>query len=549
MDFNPILPKWRLESEASKRHWPNKLLTDYLDEAVAATPDKIAWSNFNSMTEKKTTLSFKELQTRSDRIALGLLSLGVGKGDVVSIQLPNWWEFVAIYLATTRIGAVINPLMPIFREREISYMVGFAESKVMIVPRNFRKHDYPAMMAGLRGDLPRLEHVLVVGGDGETAFERVLLDPALEEKVDKVALFKARRPGPDDISLLMYTSGTTGQPKGAMHTANTLMGSVKPYCEGLELTEKDIVLMASPLAHLTGFLYGLMVPIYLKSKGVLQDIWNAEECAKQIEAEGVTFSMGATPFLADLTNTSAVQDYDIKTFQKFVCAGAPIPAVLVQQATKKLGVRVISAWGMTEVGVATAVPPEAEIEQSATTDGAPLDGFEVKITDPENGETMPVRESGLLMARGPGAFVGYLKKPDLYGTDSEGWFDTGDIAYMNEDGYIRISGRSKDIIIRGGENIPVAEVEQTLYRHPAIQEVAVVAMPDPRLGELGCAFVSLKEGCGLTLEEMVAFLGEQKMAKQYLPERLEILDAMPHTPSGKIQKFKLREMAKAFSKA
>ncbi|PCJ60692.1 MAG: cyclohexanecarboxylate-CoA ligase [Rhodospirillaceae bacterium] len=549
MDFNPILPKWRLESEASKRHWPNKLLTDYLDEAVAATPDKTAWSNFNSMTGKKTVLSFKELQALSDRIALGLLSLGVEKNDVVSIQLPNWWEVVAIYLATTRIGAVINPLMPIFREREISYMVGFAESKVMIVPRNFRKHDYPEMMAGLRSDLPKLEHVLVIGGDGENAFERVLLNPALDAKMDKAALFKARRPVPDDVSLLMYTSGTTGQPKGAMHTANTLMGSVKPYCEGLELTEKDVVLMASPLAHLTGFLYGLMVPIYLKSKGVLQDIWSAEECAKQIEAEGVTFSMGATPFLADLTNTPDVQNYDIKTFRKFVCAGAPIPAVLVQQATKKLGVRVISAWGMTEIGVATAVPPEADSEQSATTDGAPLDGFDVKITNLESGATLPVREPGQLMARGPGAFVGYLKKPDLYGTDSEGWFDTGDIAYMNEDGYIRISGRSKDIIIRGGENVPVAEVEQTLYRHPAIQEVAVVAIPDPRLGELGCAFVSLKEGCRLSFEDMVAFLGEQKMAKQYLPERLEILDAMPHTPSGKIQKFKLREMAKAFAKA
>jgi len=549
MDFNPILPKWRLESDVSKRHWPNKLLTDCLDEAVAAVPDNTAWSNFNSMTGKKTVLSFKELQQRSDRIALGLLSLGVEKNDVVSIQLPNWWEFVAIYLATTRIGAVINPLMPIFREREISYMVGFAESKVMIVPRNFRKQDYPKMMAGLRSDLPKLEHVLVIGGDGANAFERVLLNPELEEKMDKAALFKARRPGPDDVSLLMYTSGTTGQPKGAMHTANTLMGSVKTYCEGLELTGKDVVLMASPLAHLTGFLYGLMVPIYLKSKGVLQDIWSAEECVKQIEAEGVTISMGATPFLADLANMPEVQNHDIKTFRKFVCAGAPIPTTLVQKATEKLGIRVISAWGMTEMGLATAVPPEADSEQSATTDGAPFDGFEVKITDPESGETLPVRESGLLLARGPGAFVGYLKKPDLSGTDEEGWFDTGDIAYMDEDGYIRISGRSKDIIIRGGENVPVAEVEQTLYRHPAIQEVAVVAMPDPRLGELGCAFVSLKEGCRLDFEEMVAFLDEQKMAKQYLPERLEILDAMPHTPSGKIQKFKLREMAKAFARA
>ncbi len=549
MQFDPILPKWRLAGEGAKKHWPNKLLTDYLDEAVAAAPDKTAWSNVNSMTGKHSVLSFKELQTLSDRIALGLVSLGVEKNDVVSIQLPNWWEFVAVYLATTRIGAVINPLMPIFREREISYMVGFAESKVMIVPRNFRKFDYPQMIEGLRDDLPKLEHLVVIDGTGANAFEKVLLDPALDAKMDKAALFKERRPGPDDISLLMYTSGTTGQPKGAMHTANTLVASVKTYCEGLDLTEKDVVLMASPLAHLTGFLYGLMMPIYLKSKGVLQDIWNAEECAKQVEAEGVTFSMGATPFLADLTHTPEVQNYDVKTFDKFVCAGAPIPAVLVNEATKKLGIRVISAWGMTELGVATAVPPEASIEKSATTDGAPLDCFEVKIVDPESGQTAPVKVPGLLKARGPGAFVGYLKKPEMFGTDDEGWFDTGDIAYMDEEGYIRIAGRSKDIIIRGGENVPVAEVEQTLYRHPAIQEVAVVAMPDPRLGELGCAFATLKEGQSLNLAEMVAFLNQQKMAKQYLPERLEILKEMPHTPSGKIQKFKLREMAKAFAKA
>lgn len=548
MNFDPILPKWRLESEGSKKHWPNKLLSDYLEEAVATVPDKTAWSNCNSMTGKQTVLTFQELQALSERIALGLVALGVEKNDVVSIQLPNWWEFVAVYLATTRIGAVINPLMPIFREREISYMVGFGESKVMIVPKNFRKFDYPKMMAGLRSDLPKLEHVLVVGGDGADSFEKTLLNPDLDAMADKDAIFKARRPGPDDVSLLMYTSGTTGQPKGAMHTANTLMASVKTYCEGLELTDRDVVLMASPLAHLTGFLYGLMMPVYLKSKGVLQDIWNAEECARQIEAEGVTFSMGATPFLADLASTPEVQNYNVETFQKFVCAGAPIPAVLVQDATKKLGIRVISAWGMTEVGVATAVPAAASVEKSATTDGAALDSFEVKIVNAESGETLAFGESGLLKARGPGAFVGYLKKPEMFGTDDEGWFDTGDIAYMDAEGYIRISGRAKDIIIRGGENVPIAEVEQTLYRHPAVQEVAVVAMPDPRLGELGCAFATLKPEQSLSFEDMVAFLGEQKMAKQYLPEHLEILDEMPHTPSGKIQKFKLREMAKAFAK-
>ena len=548
MNFDPILPQWRLDSEGAKKHWPNKLFSDYVDEAAAATPDKTAWSNFNSMTGVTTALTFKEFQILSDRIALGLAALGVEKDDVVSIQLPNWWEFAAAYTATTRIGAVINPLMPIFRQREIFYMMGFAESKMIIVPRSFRKFDYPAMIEEVRADLPKLEHVLVIGGEGDQAFENALLDPALEEKLDKDALFKERRPGPNDVNLLMYTSGTTGQPKGAMHTANTLVASVKTYAERLELTENDVILMASPFAHLTGFLYGLMLPVYLKAKGVPQDIWGAETCAKLIEEEGATFSMGATPFLADLANTPEVEKYNVDTFKQFVCAGAPIPAVLVREATKKLGVRVVSAWGMTELGLATAVPPWAEIEKSATTDGIPFDSYETKVVDATTGETVPAKSRGLLKARGVGAFVGYLKNPGKYGTDEEGWFDTGDIAYMDEEGYIRIAGRAKDIIIRGGENIPIAEVEQALYRHPAIQEVAVVAMPDARLGELGCAFVTLKSGTNLSFEDMIAFLEEQKMAKQYLPERLELVDAIPHTPSGKIQKFKLREIAQGFTK-
>ena len=548
MDFDPILPRRRLDSAGAKKHWPNKLFSDYVDEAAASVPDKTAWSNFNSMTGVASTLSFKEFQTLSDRIALGLFALGVEKNDVVSVQLPNWWEFAAAYAATSRIGAVINPLMPIFRQREISYMMGFAESKVIIIPRNFRNFDYPAMIKEMRADLPKLEHVIVVGDEDEHSFAKALLDPALEEKFDKSALFKQRRPDPNDVNLLVYTSGTTGQPKGVMHTANTLVASVKTYAERLELTDKDVILMASPFAHLTGFLYGLMLPVYLKTKGVPQDIWSAETGAKLIEEEGVTFSMGATPFLADLTNTPEVEKYNVDTFKQFLCAGAPIPAVLVRDATKKLGIRVISAWGMTELGVATAVPPWAEIEKSATTDGIAFDSYETKIVDATTGDTVPPMQRGLLRARGVGAFVGYLKKPEKHDTDEEDWFDTGDIAYMDEDGYIRIAGRSKDIIIRGGENIPIAEVEQALYRHPAIQEVAVVAMPDVRLGELGCAFVTLKSGEALSFEDMVAFLEEQKMAKQYLPERLELVDTMPHTPSGKIQKFKLREIAQSFTK-
>src|SRR5690606_18989210 len=266
----------------------------------------------------------------------------------------------------------------------------------------------------------------------------------------------------------------------------------------------------------------------LGAKLVLQDIWNAEEAARLIQDEGVTYTMGATPFLADLTNSAAVERYDLSSFRTFVSAGAPIPRVLVERATRRLGAFVHSGWGMTENGYVTGTRREDPPEKVFGTDGVPIRGMEVRVVD-HDGRPLPAGEEGRLQARGSSNFVGYLKRPDRYDTDAEGWFETGDLARMDADGYIRITGRAKDIIIRGGENIPVVEVEELLYRHPAIQDAAIVGMPDARLGERGCAFVTLKPGARLTFEEMIAFLEEQRMAKQYLPERLEIVEEMPRT--------------------
>jgi cyclohexanecarboxylate-CoA ligase len=218
----------------------------------------------------------------------------------------------------------------------------------------------------------------------------------------------------------------------------------------------------------------------------------------------------------------------------------------VRRAEERLRLRVISAWGMTENGAATMTRPDDPPDKVVETDGHAIPGMEVRVVN-ESGELAATGSEGRLQARGMGNFVGYLKKPEAWDTDDEGWFHTGDLARMDAEGYIRISGRSKDILIRGGENVPVTEVEGLLYNHSAIADVAIVGMPDPRLGERGCAFATLRPGLNLSLEEMCVFLEEQKMAKQYFPERLEILSEMPRTPSGKIQKFKLREIAKAFS--
>lgn len=541
-----ILPAARIEAETARGRWPNRLFTDYLDAAATARPDKVAVTDFNSMTGGGTTLTYGELRRIVDRIALGLVARGIEPGDVVSCQLPNWWQFIALHLACVRIGAVTNPLMPIFRQRELVFMLGLAESRLMVVPRLFRNCDYPLMLEELRAGLPHLRDVLVIGGRGAQSFEETLVEHPWEDEMDAAAVFRARKPSPNDLTQLLYTSGTTGEPKGVMHTANTLISNVIVYAERYALTHRDVVLMASPLAHQIGFMYGMMLAVMPQAKIVLQDIWDPEQAVRIIQDHGVTLTKASTSFLADLADTPALERHDIGSLRVFISSGAPIPRVLVKRAQQRLDAAIVSAWGMTELGAMTSTLLGDPEEKTFGTDGVALPGAEVRVVD-DDGNPLPAGEPGLLQARGASGFVGYLKRPELFATDAEGWFGTGDLACMDGDGYIRIVGRAKDIIIRGGENVSVIEIEELLYRHPAVQDAAVVGMPDPRLGERVCAFVTLRPGATLTFEAMTGYLEENKMACQYFPERLEVIDEMPRTPAGKIQKFRLREVAKTLT--
>jgi cyclohexanecarboxylate-CoA ligase len=457
------------------------------------------------------------------------------------MQLPNWWQFTVLYLACSRVGAVLNPLMPIFRERELSFMLKHGEAKVLVVPKSFRGFDHEAMARGLQPDLPALRTIVVVDGSGADDFDTLLTTPEWEKHPDAATILSRTRPSPDDITQLIYTSGTTGEPKGVMHSANTLMSNIVPYAQRLALGESDVILMASPMAHQTGFMYGLMMPIMLRASAVLQDIWDPAKAAELIRAERVTFTMASTPFLTDLTRVVKESGEPVPSLKTFLCAGAPIPGPLVEQAQAGLGAKIVSAWGMTENGAVTLIKLDDDDKLASTTDGCPLPGVEVKVIDGD-GKALPPNQIGRLVVRSCSNFGGYLKRPHWNGTDADGWFDTGDLAYMTADGYIRISGRSKDVIIRGGENIPVVEIEALLYKHPAVAQVAIVAYPDERLGERACAVVVPKTGASIDFAAMVEFLKAQKLALQYIPERLVVRDAMPATPSGKIQKFRLREM-------
>ena len=543
MDFDAVLLPARRARMLEQKRWYQRTINDALDACVAQHPDKRALTTLRVETGERQQFTYREMARMADRMAVGLSRLGVVAGDVVACQLPNWWQFTLTYLACSRIGAVLNPLMHIFRERELSFMLGHGEAKVFIVPKVFRGHDYEAMATALQPKLPLLRHIVVIDGQGDNSFDPLLATPEWENEPDAQSILTRSRPSPDDVTQLLYTSGTTGEPKGVQHTANTLLANIIPYAERLHLGVDDVVLMASPMAHQTGFMYGLMMPIVLQASAVLQDIWEPHQAIALIREQGVTFTMASTPFLTDLSKQVAADEGGggIPSLRIFLSAGAPIPGPLVEQARAALGAKIISAWGMTENGAVTTTLPEDDDQRAAQTDGRPLPGVEIKVIDTD-GSTLPVGEEGKLMLRSSSNFGGYLKRPHLNATDADDWFDTGDLARVDEHGYIRITGRSKDVIIRGGENIPVVEIESLLYRHPDVLHAAIVAYPDERLGERACAVVALRAGATLTLAELRQFLENHQVALQYIPEKLHLLPQLPATPSGKIQKFKLREI-------
>jgi cyclohexanecarboxylate-CoA ligase len=534
----------RIAAMRASGAWHDRILTDFFDRHAAEQPDAtaiVAWTGDDRVRTEKT---YAELAAASVRIALGLHALGIRKGDIVSFQLNNRWEFMAISLACVRIGAVGNPLMPILRHRELTFILGLTESKVLIVPERFRGFGFASMAREVAAAVPTLRHVFAIDAEDETSFATYFLHTAWEEHFDKTAIFAAERPGPNDLMLLMFTSGTTGEPKGVMHTANTLLADVVLAADLPGLTRADVIFMPLPLAHIFAYALGMLLGFTLGSKIVLQDQWQPDVAAQLIAGERATYSAGTPVFLHDLTWFDGLDRVDTSTLRYFNCGGAPVPPVLVRDAKARIGCRVISVWGMTENLLVTSVRATDPEEKSCETDGRAVPHCEVRIVD-DNGEEVPRGTSGRLLARGGTHFVGYFKRPALYNIDADGWFDTGDLARMDTDGYIRITGRAKDLIIRGGENIPVVEVENLLLEHPAVNAVAIVAMPDPRLGERACAYVQLRQGVTLTFDEMRGFLRAKQISPSYLPERLELLDEMPMTPSGKIQKFVLRERARA----
>jgi len=528
------LTEARIRAMTAAGHWPGQSLEAYLDRWARERPTRTA------LVDGRGRYSWEELARAVDRAAHGLRAHGLEPGGVVSCQLPNWNEVVVLFLAALRLGAIVNPIPPTYRASELRFMLGLLESQVAVVPARFRSFDHAGMLAALRPALPRLRSALIARGEGPagTAPLSALADQAWEVRADRRPL-----PGtdPNAVHEVVFTSGTTGEPKGVMHTQNTTLSGLHRAIERLELCDRDVILMPSTVGHQTGYLFGHCLNVVLGATTVWMDVWNVEEAARLIEAERVTFTMGATPFLRDLTYADTSRD--LRSLRLFIAAGAPVPRALVRDAQSRLGCAVSAGWGMTENGLVTCNGLRDQEEKIFGSDGLILPGMEVQVVD-DAGAPVPVGTEGDLLSRGAAQFVGYYRRPQ-FTTDAhtaDGWFRTGDRATLDRDGYVTITGRAKDIIIRGGENIPVVEVENLLYTHPKIAGVAIVGMPDPRLGERACAVVIPREGQTLTLVEIVRFLEQHELARQKLPERLELVSEFPTTPSGKIQKYKLRDL-------
>jgi 3-phosphoshikimate 1-carboxyvinyltransferase len=475
-------------------------------------------------------LTWSELSAGADAAATRLLALGVAKGARLAYQLPNRLEFVTISLAALRIGAVCEPLMPIFREHELEFMLRESDARVLIVPDEFRGHDYAAMARGLQTALPRMERVVV------------LADGLLAEAESAPEALTASRPGETDTAQLLFTSGSTGEPKGVLQTHASLNLAADMHIRHFGLSTDDVIYIPSPLAHQTGFLYGMWIALQLGAPQVVQSAWDAEVGFEAMQRTGVTFVQAATPFLADLVRIASERGETLAALRTFVATGAAIPRELAREAREVLGAEVGGAFGTTESCLGAAFVPGQDPELAWSADGRALDGITLRVVD-EDGHELPPGEEGNFEVLTATLFEGYLNRPELTAEaiTADGYYRTGDLARIDVDGYLRITGRVKDVINRGGEKVPVVEVEQLLYSHPAVREVAIVAMPDERLGERACAFAVLEPGAAFDFAAMQRHLETGRLAKPYWPERLEIIAELPRTPSGKIQKFVLRD--------
>ena len=477
-----------------------------------------------------------------------MLFRSVKPREFVSFQLPNRWEFAIAHLATIRIGAVSNAIMPIYGKREIRFMLERTKSRVCIALARTPRGEPGKVLAELQGEVESLKHLILINDDDATgSLAGHLADIVVDEKVRQ--RLDVHKPEPDDIEAILFSSGTTGEPKGILHSFNSTYRATSNCFEIMRMSSNDVVLMSSPLAHATGFDYGLEMPLYCGCKVVYQDVWNPEQMLRIIERERVTWTKGSSSFAKDACDAADRAKYDLSSLRCFVSGGAPIPPQLIGRVRDLMGAQLIPCWGSSEVGIATIGRLTDSDEKRASTDGAPVPGVELRVVDDE-GKLLPPHRVGHLQLRASGQHVGYFMNDRLY-RDSfvDGWFKTGDLGRVDEEGYVRIVGRSKDIVIRGGENVPIIEIENLLLDLPEVAEIIIVGVPDDRLGERCHAVVVPRTpGLELSLRDLTSHLEKINVTRQYWPEFISMAVGFPRTASGKVQRFMVRDQITKYGK-
>ena len=513
--------------------WGDASLADYWQQTARAMPDKIAVVDNHGA-----TCTYSALDHAASCLANWMLAKGIESGDRIAFQLPGWCEFTVIYLACLKIGAVSVPLLPSWREAELVWVLNKCQAKMFFAPTLFKQTRPVDLILPLQNQLPQLQQI--VGVDKlAPATSSLSLSQIL---ADNTPLTTAITVHGDELAAVLFTSGTEGLPKGVMLTHNNILASERAYCARLNLTWQDVFMMPAPLGHATGFLHGVTAPFLIGARSVLLDIFTPAACLALLEQQRCTCMLGATPFVYDLLNLLEKQPADLSALRFFLCGGTTIPKKVARECQQR-GIKLLSVYGSTESSPHAVVNLDDPLSRFMHTDGYAAAGVEIKVVDNAR-KTLPPGCEGEEASRGPNVFMGYFDEPELTARalDEEGWYYSGDLCRMDEAGYIKITGRKKDIIVRGGENISSREVEDILLQHPKIHDACVVAMPDERLGERSCAYVVLKAPHhSLSLEDVVAFFSRKRVAKYKYPEHIVVIEKLPRTASGKIQKFLLRK--------
>ena len=531
-----------IESYYGSGLWTSELFGDLLRRAA----DERGAKTF--VTDGEASLTYREVYEASLRLAIGLRSAGVGAGDRVAVQLPNWAEFVVVVAALARLGAIAVPIMPIYRREEVGHVLDDAGVSAVVTPGTFKDFDFLGMYRALAAERPTVHTIVVVraGAPAEADGTVVRAFDELLPEIDPDAA-EAELGAPvtaDDPFVIVYTSGTTAYPKGCVHTFNTYCSGARALGVAFAYTEDDVQFGPSPVTHTTGLVTSVLLPLIHGAATHFMPDWDPVRGLEEIERYRCTASVTATAFIQMLLDAYDPQRHDASSLRLWVSAGAPIPRAVVERARRLLPqAKILSLYGRSENLCTTTCTAVDDPERALTSDGAALPFSEVQVVDELGGEA-PRGEEGDIAYRGPSHMLGYLNRPeDTAELFTPGGFSrSGDLGRMDADGYVRVTGRTKDIIIRGGMNISVREIEDLLADHPGIARAAAVGMPDRRLGERVCAYIVPADAAEPpSLHTVKDYLLDKGVALQKVPERVEVVDALPMTATGKIQKHVLRQ--------